>query len=91
MFAIVVYGQLILEQAQMAGLDTDIVNQVFDFMVRDFAAFGLEIYDNHATSDPQRNFCRDIMLIRPEKDNSQYLKMWKDYVLPLNGAYEMTP
>lgn len=91
MFAIVVYGQLILEQAQMQDLDQDIVNQIFDFMVRDFAAFALEIYDNHLTSDNQRAFCRDIMLVRPARDDAQYRKIWKEYVLPLNGVYEMTP
>ena len=91
MFAIVVYGQLILEQAKIDGLDPEIINQIFDFMVRDFAAFGLEIYDNHATNDLQREFCRNIMLVRPEADMGQYRSIWANWVLPLNGAYEMTP
>ena len=48
MFSIVVYGQLILEQAGIENLDEDILNQIFDFMVRDFAAFALQIYGmNH--------------------------------------------
>ena len=48
MFSIVVYGQLILEQAKIDGLDSDILNQIFDFMVRDFAHFALQIYGNHS-------------------------------------------
>ena len=34
MFSIVVYGQLILEQAKFDSVDPDIINQIFDFMVR---------------------------------------------------------
>ena len=36
MFSIVVYGQLILEQAGIDNLDKDILNQIFDFMVQGF-------------------------------------------------------
>jgi len=91
MFSIVVYGQLILEQAALNGLPDAIINQVFDFMVRDFAAFGLEIYDNAATTDAQRAACRDIMCIRPVPDRKEAMGIWKEYILPLNGAYEMNP
>ena len=65
MFSIVVYGQLILEQAQLEHLDPDILNQIFDFMVRDFARFALQIYGLSNCRDEQRTFCREIMLIRP--------------------------
>ncbi|MEW6334906.1 MAG: acyl-CoA dehydrogenase family protein, partial [Thermodesulfobacteriota bacterium] len=54
MFSIVVYGQLILEQAALDKVDRDIINQVFDFMVRDFARFALQIYGNHGSRDDQR-------------------------------------
>ncbi len=91
MFSIVVYGQLILEQCQMDGTDRAIVDQIFDFMVRDFAAFGLEIYDIHVTSDAQREYCKQIMLIKPEQNNEEYQKVWKEYVYPLNGQYAMRP
>lgn len=89
MFSIVAYAQLILEQADIDKLDSGIVNQMFDFMVRDFAAFGLEIYDNHSANDLQRDFCTKIMLIRPEKATSEYEKIWKDFVYTLNGEYSM--
>ncbi len=91
MFSIVVYGQLILEQCKLLGTDSAIVNQIFDFMVRDFASFGLQIYDIHLTSDKQREFCREIMLIKPVRNDKEYQKIWKEYVYPLNGEYEMTP
>jgi acyl-CoA dehydrogenase len=91
MFSIVVYGQLILEQAKFDNLDPDILNQIFDFMVRDFARFALQIYGNHTTKDEQRAFCKEIMLIKPVADPEQYNKVWEKYVSALNGEYEMNP
>src|SRR5215203_2877939 len=37
LFTLVVYGQLILEQAEITGLDADLLDQVFDVAVRDFS------------------------------------------------------
>jgi acyl-CoA dehydrogenase len=89
MFSIVVYGQLILEQAGFNETDPDIINQIFDFMVRDFARFALQIYGIHTTKDEQRAYCRDIMLIRSQANDAQYNRIWKEYVFPLNGEYIM--
>ena len=91
MFSIVVYGQLILEQAKFDNIDPDILNQIFDFMVRDFALFSLQIYYNHNTKDEQRTFCKKIMLIKPVADPEQYNRVWEKYVFVLNGEYEMNP
>jgi acyl-CoA dehydrogenase len=89
MFSIVVYGQLILEQAKFDGVDPDIINQIFDFMVRDFARFALQIYAMHSTKDEQRVYCRDIMLIKSQADDDQYNRVWEKYVFALNGEYAM--
>ena len=89
MFSIVVYGQLILEQAGFDNLDKDILNQIFDFMVRDFASFALQIYGMNNTKDEQRAFCKEIMLIRAVGDEAQYRRVWEKYVLALNGEYQM--
>jgi len=89
MFSIVVYGQLILEQAQLEHLDPDVLNQIFDFMVRDFARFALQIYGLPNTREEQRAFCREIMLVRPSGDAAQYRRVWDGVVLPLNGEYAM--
>ena len=89
MFSIVVYGQLILEQAQLDKMDQDIINQIFDFMVRDFAHFALQIYGTHGTKDEQRPFCTKIMLIKAIPDPDQYTQVWDRYVSVLNGEYAM--
>ncbi len=89
MFSVVVYGQLILEQAKYDNLDTDIINQIFDFMVRDFSRFALQIYGMHNTKDEQRPYCKDIMLIKSQGDDAQYNRVWEKYVFALNGEYAM--
>jgi acyl-CoA dehydrogenase len=89
MFSIVVYGQLILEQAGLDGLDPEVVNQIFDFMVRDFAHFALQIYGMHGARDGQREFCREIMLIKAVPAFEEYNRIWEKRVLSLNGEYRM--
>jgi len=89
MFSIVVYGQLILEQVQFDKTDPDIINQIFDFMVRDFASFALQIYGNHSSRDEQREYCTKIMLIKAVPNPDQYNKVWEQHVSVLNGEYEM--
>ena len=89
MFSVVVYGQLILEQCELGGVDSDIINQIFDFMVRDFSRFALQIYAMENTKDEQRTYCKEMMLIKPQGDAAQYNRVWTQYVEPLNGEYEM--
>jgi len=89
MFSIVVYGQLILEQAELDRIDPDVINQIFDFMVRDFARFALQIYGMHGTRDEQRAFCQAIMLIRAVPAVEQSRRIWESCVLSLNGEYQM--
>ena len=89
MFSIVVYGQLILEQAELDRIDPDVINQIFDFMVRDFARFALQIYGMHGTRDEQRVFCKEIMLIRAVPAAEQSRRIWETCVLSLNGEYHM--
>src|SRR6478609_1608499 len=43
LFSLIVYGQLILEQAALAGIDDDIVDQIFDFQIRDFSAYATAV------------------------------------------------
>jgi acyl-CoA dehydrogenase len=89
MFSMVVYGQLILEQSGIDGVDPDIVNQIFDFMVRDFAQFALQIYGMPSTKEKQSDLCKEIMLIKPIPDPGQYNRVWEAYVSVLNGEYAM--
>jgi acyl-CoA dehydrogenase len=52
-FALVVYGQLILENANIYGVSDDLVDQIFDFMVRDFSRHALNLYSKPSRTRPR--------------------------------------
>jgi acyl-CoA dehydrogenase len=87
-FALVVYGQLILENVEIYEIDPNIVNQIFDFMVRDFSKFALELHNKPSSSDHQMEICQK-MLRKPVANQPQYKRVWEEYVHSLNGEYEM--
>ncbi len=89
-FTLVVYGQLTLENAALHQLDTDLVDQIFDFMVRDFSGFALELYSKASTTPKQAEYFLK-MLQKPAVDEERYRRVWENHVYPLNGAYEMNP
>jgi len=89
MFSVVVYGQLILEQCEFSGIDNDVINQMFEFMIRDFSRFALNIYGMAQTTDAQRVFCKEIMHIRAQGDEAEYQRVWEKYVAVLDGEYAM--
>lgn len=89
-FALVPYAQLILEEAPLSGVDEALIDEIFGLLVRDFNSYAVELNDKAATTDEQARFALR-MIRRPANDPATYDKVWKDYVLPLNGAYEMNP
>lgn len=89
-FTQVVYGQLILENADIYSLDDDLVDQIFDFMVRDLAGFALRLYSQAHTTSEQLSFCQQ-MIRRPAVDTARFVRLWSDQVYPLKDEYEMNP
>ncbi len=51
LFTLVVYGGLILENAKIHAVSDDVVDQIFDFMVRDFSKFALQLYSKWSSPD----------------------------------------
>ncbi len=90
LFTLVVYGQLILENVSFYAIDDDHVDQIFDFMVRDFSRHALDLYAKPSSSPAQMGRCLK-MIRKPAVDVPRYQRMWKDRVLPLRDAYEMNP
>ena len=89
-FTLVVYGQLILENANIYDLPDDLVDQIFDFMVRDFAKFALQLYGKPVTNEAQMGYLLK-MIYKPNRDDDRYGRVWKEYVHALKDAYEMNP
>jgi acyl-CoA dehydrogenase len=87
-FTLVVYGQLILENAALLATDDDIVDQIFDFMVRDLSKFALQLYSKPSSTEPQMAY--SLKLIRKANvDEERYQRVLEKNVYSLNGVYEM--
>jgi acyl-CoA dehydrogenase len=89
-FTQVVYAQLILENTAIYSIDYDLLDQIFDFMVRDLAGFALKLYSQPSTTQQQMEFCLK-MIQRPAVDASRFTRVWENQVYPLKDAYEMAP
>jgi acyl-CoA dehydrogenase len=90
LFATVPYAQLILEEAGLSGVDPALIDGIFAVLVRDFNTYAVELSDKPATTDAQARFALR-MIRRPVHDPSSYDQIWKEHVLPINGAYQMRP
>jgi acyl-CoA dehydrogenase len=90
LFTLVVYGQLILENAGFLRVAPDVVDQIFDFMVRDFSRLAVELYGRAGTTPEQAGDCLR-MLRKPAADAERANRIWTNEVLPLADAYEMSP
>lgn len=89
-FALVVYGQLILEYAKMHNTSADLVDQIFDFMVRDASMLATELYGKPGCKAQQAALCH-TMIQRPIADAARVQRIWTTQVLPLKDAYAMNP
>jgi len=90
LFALVPYAQLILEEAPLSAVDEILIDEIFGLLVRDFNVYAVELNDKPSTTDEQARFAMR-MIRRPAHDPARYDRVWKEHVLPLNGAYEMRP
>lgn len=88
LFAIVVYAQLILENARIYGVDPALVDQIFDVLVRDFSGHAVELHGRRASNEQQMLFALR-MIRKPVEDAARYDRVWNEMVLPLRDAYEM--
>jgi acyl-CoA dehydrogenase len=89
-FTLVVYAQLILENVQAYAVEHDLLDQVFDFMVRDFSRHALNIYSKPTSSAKQMEYCLR-MIRKPAVDAARFERIWSQQVHPLKDAYEMNP
>jgi len=88
MFTLVVYGQLILENARIYGVDTNLLDQIFDFMVRDFSGFALQLHSKPSSTEAQMAACLK-MLRKPVVDDARYNAVWEGPVCAMKGQYKM--
>jgi acyl-CoA dehydrogenase len=89
LFTLVVYGQLILEQADLIGLDRDLVDQIFDFQLRDFSAHAIALHGKPSSTPAQQEWALAAVR-RPVVDADRFARVWAQ-VKAYDGAYEMRP
>jgi acyl-CoA dehydrogenase len=90
MFTLVPYAQLILENAKIRKIDEVLIDQIFDFIVRDFSKFALEMYNRPSSTEKQMEYCMK-MIQKPAVDNNRTQTIWNSYVYPNVDVYEMNP
>jgi acyl-CoA dehydrogenase len=89
LFTLIVYGQLILEQADLIGLDADLVDQIFGVQIRDFSQYAVALYGKPSSTSAQQDWA--ISAVRkPVTDAHRFDRVW-ELVKAYDGAYEMRP
>ena len=89
LFSLIVYGQLILEQAALTGLDTDMLDQIFDFQVRDFNTYAVALHGKPTATEAQQDWALTAIR-KPVADARRFDRIW-ERVKAYDGAYEMAP
>ena len=57
-------------------------------LVRDFSKYALDLHNKTSSTPQQMEICLK-MLRKPVVNQNQYTRVWDEYVLALNGEYEM--
>jgi len=89
LFSLIVYGQLILEQAALTGLDDDIVDAIFDFQMRDFSMYAVALHGKPTSTQAQQDWALGAIR-KPVPDAARFDRVW-ERVKAYDGAYEMAP
>ena len=88
LFALVVYAQLILENTRMyrEEINNDLLEQIFDCLVRDFSMHALQLHTKPSSSSRQMELCLR-MLRKPVVDAGRFARVWEQ-VHALKDTYE---
>jgi acyl-CoA dehydrogenase len=89
LFTLVAYGQLILEQAALTGLDADTIDSIFDMLVRDFSRYAVTLHAHPSSTEAQQAWALGHIR-KPVGDTDRFLRVWAQ-VEWYAGAYEMQP
>ncbi|GHH47837.1 acyl-CoA dehydrogenase family protein [Lentzea cavernae] len=89
LFTLVVYGQLVLEQAKITGTDQNVLDQIFDVLVRDFAGYATALHGKASSTEAQQQWAIG-QIRKPHVDQARFDAVWQQ-VEALSGRYEMRP
>ncbi|MDT4920388.1 MAG: acyl-CoA dehydrogenase, partial [Pseudonocardiales bacterium] len=89
LFTLIVYGQLILEQATLVDLDRDVLDELFAVLVRDFSAGVISLHGKAASNATQQAWALGAVR-KPATDDAAQERVWAQ-VVGLSDAYAMNP
>ncbi|WP_086844369.1 acyl-CoA dehydrogenase [Amycolatopsis kentuckyensis] len=89
LFTLIVYGQLVLEQARITGLDDEVVDQVFAVLVQDFSVAAVDLHGKASSTGAQQAIAL-AALRKPVVDAARFENVWAR-VRALSGVYAMHP
>ncbi|TGK34542.1 acyl-CoA dehydrogenase [Leptospira gomenensis] len=89
LFTLVAYGQLLIENASIEKVEDDLLDQIFDFMVRDFSKFALQLYSKRSSTSEQMALC--LKMIHKPAENEALFDRICAKVYSHKDVYEMAP
>ncbi len=87
-FVCIAYAELLLENAPVYEVSDDLVDQIFEVLVRDLSDYALKLHSKSTTSQPQAAKCME-MIRRPVFDAERYGRVWTQEISGLAALYEM--
>jgi len=85
---LIAYGQLILESRKFFVVEDDLVDEIFDLMVRDFSKYALNIYSKPSNTDKQRELAL-TMIKHPVTNEARFDRVWNNHVYAMKDQYQM--
>jgi len=87
-FTLVVYGQLILENKAVKGIDDDLIDEIFDVLIRDFSKYAVNILTKPSNSEAQQTFAKELIKT-PIPNAARFEKIFNEQIYSLKGQYKM--
>ncbi len=88
LFTLVVYGQLILENIIIKKIDKELTEQIFNFMIRDFSKYALQLFSKTSSTLIQKKICR-MMIFKPQRNDQIFNSIYEGHVLSQVDEYDM--
>ena len=87
-FTLVVYGQLILENKAIKGIEDDLIDEIFDVLIRDFSKYAVNILTKPSNSEAQQRFAKELIKT-PVPNAERFEKIFNEQIYTLKGEYQM--
>ena len=87
-FTLVVYGQLILENKEIKGISDELIEEIFDFMIRDFSKYAVNILTKPSNSELQTELARTF-IVTPIPNAQRFEDLYQKEIYSLKAEYQM--